>query len=177
MLGAGTGFRSGGASTTQSKSVSSASARRRSGRSSVAEPITPGRFLRKRILDPEGLTQSDLAASMGVSRLTINEIANDRRAVTAEMALRLEAVTRVSALLWLNLQRAVELHRAKVNLADVLPRLVPITRRREFVDLHVDPEAAPDPAPAQSEVARRHRFASTISATTKKRAPPERPPG
>jgi antitoxin HigA-1 len=163
------GFHSGGAFMTQSKSVSSASGRRRSGRGSVAEPITPGRFLRERILDPEGLTQSDLAASMGVSRLTINEIANDRRAVTAEMALRLEAVTRVSALMWLNLQRTVDLHRAKVNLANVLPQLGPITRRREFVDLHVDPEAASDPAPAESEVARHH-----VAATRKKRALAER---
>jgi antitoxin HigA-1 len=172
MLEARTGFRTDGASMTQSKSASSASARRRSGRSFVTEPITPGRFLRERVLDPEGLTQSDLAANMGVSRLTINEIVNDRRAVTAEMALRLEAVTRVSALLWLNLQRAVDLHRAKVNLVDVLPRLAPITRRRQFVDVHIDPEAAQDRA--HPEVARRHRVGSAKSPTTQRRARPER---
>jgi plasmid maintenance system antidote protein VapI len=77
---------------------------------------------------------------MGVSRLTINEIINDRRTVTAEMALRLEAVTRVSASMWLNLQRNVDLYRAKVALADVLSQLSPITRKREFVDLQTDPE-------------------------------------
>jgi antitoxin HigA-1 len=125
---------------TQSRFVSSASAARRSGRRSVAEPITPGRFLREKVLRPEGLTQSDLARSMDVSRLTVNEIINDRRTVTAEMALRLEAVTRVSASMWLNLQRNVDLHRAKVHLADVLPQLSPITRKREFVDLKIDPE-------------------------------------
>jgi antitoxin HigA-1 len=125
---------------TQSGFVSSASVARRLGRRSVAEPITPGRFLREKVLNPEGLTQSDLARSMGVSRLTINEIINDRRTITAEMALRLEAVTRVSASMWLNLQRTVDLHRAKVHLADVLPHLSPITRKREFVDLKIDPE-------------------------------------
>ena len=82
---------------------------------------------------------------MGVSRLTVNEIINDRRSVTAEMALRLEAVTRVSASMWLNLQRNVDLHRAKAHLADVLPQLNPITRKREFVDLNADPEtSSPD---------------------------------
>jgi len=126
---------------TQSGFVSSTSAKRRSDRRSVAEPITPGRFLREKVLAPEDLTQSDLAQSMGVSRLTINEIINDRRTVTAEMALRLEAATRVSALMWLNLQRNVDLHRAKANLADVLSQLSPITRKREFVDLQTDPEA------------------------------------
>jgi addiction module HigA family antidote len=130
---------------TRSESVSSASVGRRSEPHSVAEPITPGRFLLERVLRPERVTQSNLARSMGVSRLTVNEIINDRRSVTAEMALRLEAVTRVSASMWLNLQRNVDLHRAKAHLADVLPQLNPITRKREFVDLNADPEtSSPD---------------------------------
>ena len=77
---------------------------------------------------------------MGVSRLTVNEIANDRRTVTAEMALRLEAVTRISAGMWLNLQRAVDLHRARLGLAETLQKLSPITRKREFFDLEGEPK-------------------------------------
>jgi plasmid maintenance system antidote protein VapI len=77
---------------------------------------------------------------MGVSRLTVNEIANDRRTVTAEMALRLEAVTRISAEMWLNLQRAVDLHRARLVLAETLPQLSPITRKREFTNFEDQPE-------------------------------------
>src|SRR6266436_888072 len=138
------GFTSSGVSMTRSGSVSSASVARRSGQDSIAEPITPGRFLREKVLKPERLTQSDLARSMGVSRLTVNEIINDRRIVTAEMALRLEAVTRVSASMWLNLQRNVDLHRAKDHLANVLPQLNPITRKREFVDLKTDPVTITD---------------------------------
>jgi addiction module HigA family antidote len=111
--------------------------------SSSTEPITPGRFLRERILGPDGLTQDQLARAMGVSRLSINEIANDRRAITAEMALRLEAVTRISAAMWLNLQRSVDLHRAKASLADTLSRLRPITRNREFIEAAEDPELEP----------------------------------
>ena len=121
-------------------SASSASAARRSDRPSAAEPITPGRFLREKILAPDGLTQDRLARAMGVSRLTVNEIINDRRAITAETALRLEVVTRVSAVMWLNLQRMVDLHRAKANLAEILPGLQPITAKREFVDAGEAPE-------------------------------------
>jgi addiction module HigA family antidote len=120
--------------------VSSASGALTSARHSGAEPISVGRFLREKVLAPDGLTQEQLARAMGVSRLTVNEIANDKRTVTAEMALRLEAVTRVSALMWLNLQRAVDLHRARTNLAETLPRLTPITRKREFVDAKEEPE-------------------------------------
>src|SRR5437879_12932945 len=110
---------------------------------SGAEPITPGRFLREKILTPEGLTQDQLARAMGVSRLTVNEIANDRRTITAEMALRLEAVTRVSAAMWLDLQRAIDLHRAKASLADALPRLRPIAKKREFAEAAEEPELEP----------------------------------
>jgi addiction module HigA family antidote len=49
-----------------------------------SEPITPGRFLREKVLAPDGRTQDQLARAMGVSRLAVNEIANDRRAITAE---------------------------------------------------------------------------------------------
>ncbi len=89
---------------------------------------------------PDGLTQDQLARAMGVSRLTVNEIINDRRTITAEMALRLEAVTRVSAAMWLNLQRMVDLHRAKASLAEIVPGLRPITAKREFVEAAGEPE-------------------------------------
>jgi addiction module HigA family antidote len=125
---------------TRSMSASSASAARRSDRLSGAEPITPGRFLREKVLAPDGLTQDQLARAMGVSRLTVNEIANDRRTITAEMALRLEAVTRVSAAMWLNLQRMVDLHRARATLAGILPGLRPITAKREFEEAVGEPE-------------------------------------
>jgi addiction module HigA family antidote len=127
----------------ESQFLSSASAERRSDRPSGAEPITPGRFLREKVLDPEGITQDQLARAMGVSRLTVNEIANDRRTITAEMALRLEAVTRLSAVMWLNLQRTVDLHCARANLADTLPGLRPITKKREFVEAAEEPSLEP----------------------------------
>lgn len=125
---------------TRSTFNSSASAARGLARRSGVEPITPGRFLREKVLAPDELTQDQLARAMGVSRLTVNEIANDRRTITAEMALRLEAVTRVSALTWLNLQRLVDLHRAKAALVDVLPTLRPITSKREFIEAKEAPE-------------------------------------
>jgi addiction module HigA family antidote len=128
---------------SQFLSSASASAARRSDRHSAAEPISPGRFLRQKVLAPEELTQEQLARAMGVSRLTVNEIANDRRTITAEMALRLEAATRVSAEMWLNLQRSVDLRRARASLADALPRLRPITKKREFVEAAEEPSLEP----------------------------------
>jgi len=42
--------------------------------------------------------------------------------------------------MWLNLQRRGDLHRARAALAETLPRLRPITAKREFVEAGEEPE-------------------------------------
>jgi antitoxin HigA-1 len=102
------------------------------------EILTPGRFLQERVLDPDGLTQDKLANALGVSRLTVNQLINERRSITAEMALRLEAATRVSAEMWLNLQRALDLRMARERMAETLRKIKPITTKRHFIEVRAD---------------------------------------
>jgi addiction module HigA family antidote len=78
-----------------------------------AEPITPGDVLRVEIRGELNLTQAQLAEALGVSRHSVNEIENDKRSITAEMATRLGYVLGTSPEFWLNLQRDVDLHRAR----------------------------------------------------------------
>jgi addiction module HigA family antidote len=87
-----------------------------------APPVTPGEFLRKRILGDK-ITQERLADAMKVSRFTINQIINGRRSITAEMALRLARVTSTTPDYWLNLQRQVDLYRASLSLSEALNTL------------------------------------------------------
>jgi antitoxin HigA-1 len=87
-----------------------------------APPVSPGKALRENILKGE-ITQERLAKAMGVSRFSVNQIINGRRAITAEMALRLARVTSTSPGFWLNLQRDVDLYQAKLKLAPSLDRL------------------------------------------------------
>lgn len=87
-----------------------------------APPITPGEVLRKRILD-ENVTQERLAKAMKVSRFTINQIINGRRAITAETALRLARVTSTTPDLWLNLQHRLDLYQASLQLSSELEHL------------------------------------------------------
>jgi addiction module HigA family antidote len=61
------------------------------------------------MLKHQQLSQEELAAKMNVSRLTVSQIANGRRSITAETAVRLEYSLGASAEFWLNLQRDVEL--------------------------------------------------------------------
>ena len=52
-------------------------------------PTHPGGMLREDFLADYGLSATQLAGALGVSRQTVNELLRERRSVSAEMALRL----------------------------------------------------------------------------------------
>jgi addiction module HigA family antidote len=76
-------------------------------------PTHPGAILREDVLPTLKMTQGDFAAHLGVSRLTVSELLNEKRGVSAEMALRLEAAIGSSAETWLRMQEAVDLWEAR----------------------------------------------------------------
>ena len=75
-------------------------------------PATVGEILVEEFIQPLGLTQTSLAAAMGVPRKHVNELCNDRRSVTASTALILARVFGNSADFWLNVQRRIDLWEA-----------------------------------------------------------------
>lgn len=91
-------------------------------------PLTPGKALRDDYVEPLGLNQEHLAAALGVHRTTVNELLNDKRSVTPEMALRLAHAFNTTPEYWLNLQKAVDLfdalHSAAQAQIEKLPVLV-----------------------------------------------------
>lgn len=89
-------------------------------------PVHPGEILREEFMADYELTVSGLASALGVSRQSINELLRERRAVSPEMALRLAKFFGNSADFWLNLQRAVDLHQAKLALADEMRNIKPL---------------------------------------------------
>ena len=76
------------------------------------KPVSVGEMLTEEFLIPLGLTQRMLAEAMGVQRRLVNEICNDRRAVTVDTALILARVFGNSADFWLNVQRRTDLWEA-----------------------------------------------------------------
>lgn len=84
-------------------------------------PQTIGEILKEHVL--EGTTQDALAKAMGVSRLTINQLINGKRSVTAEMSVRLGRVLSTSPGFWLTLQNDIDLAKAQQELEDILPTL------------------------------------------------------
>ena len=72
-------------------------------------PPHPGELLRELWLTPLGLSITETAARLKVSRKTLSEIVNAKAAVSAEMALRLELAFGKTAESWLGHQSAFDL--------------------------------------------------------------------
>jgi len=63
-------------------------------------------------LKPFEISQVELAERLGVTFQRVNAIANGRRSITPDTALRLSKVFGTSAAFWLNLQQALDLYEA-----------------------------------------------------------------
>ena len=78
-----------------------------------APPTHPGEMLREEFLTPLGITLTDAARQLGISRIRLSEIVNERRAVSSDTALRLERMfPGVDAQFWLTLQLRWDLYHA-----------------------------------------------------------------
>ena len=84
-------------------------------------------MLRDEFLEPIGITQTAFAAELGISFPRLNEVINEKRAVTPDTALRLARVTGMSATFWLGLQQDWDLwHALRSPGADEIARLKPL---------------------------------------------------
>lgn len=72
-------------------------------------PTHPGAILREDILPAADITQTELANMMGVSRRVANELCQERRGVSTDMAHRLARVFGNSPEFWLRMQQAVDI--------------------------------------------------------------------
>ena len=95
-------------------------------------PIHPGEILREDYMKPLRLSMNQLALALHVPVTRIAEIVHERRAITADSALRLGRYFKTSARFWLNLQAAYDL---EVTGDRVLPQIKREVQVRESVGL------------------------------------------
>jgi antitoxin HigA-1 len=74
--------------------------------------IPPGEMLLEEFLKPMGLGQVEAARRLGISLNRLNEIILGKRRITADTALRLARLFKMSAQFWLRLQADWDLHAA-----------------------------------------------------------------
>lgn len=73
------------------------------------KPTHPGEILRDDMLPALNMTQTELAERLGVSRLSVSELLHGKRALSADMAMRVARLTGTAPESWLRMQEAVDL--------------------------------------------------------------------
>lgn len=92
--------------------------------SRMHNPPHPGEVLRDTVLRADGgLTVTDFAHLLGVSRVALSRVVNGRAAVSAELAIRLAAALGSSAESWLRMQLAYDLWHAQKKRRPKIQRL------------------------------------------------------
>ena len=90
------------------------------------KPTTPGEILIEEFLKPLDMTQKNLADHIDCDYKVINRIANEKAAVTPEMATKLSAAFDTTPDFWLNAQMATDLW----ALRGKKPKIRSLIRRR-----------------------------------------------
>lgn len=98
-------------------------------RNKTRRPTHPGELLREETLPATGLTQSELAYRLGVSRRSLNDLIHERRSVNPDLAHRLARVFDTSPEFWLRLQEAVNVWETLQANRDKYSRLKPLRER------------------------------------------------
>jgi addiction module HigA family antidote len=79
------------------------------------KPPHPGEVLRELCLKPLGLTVTQTASALGVSRKTLSSILNGRAGISPEMTVRLSLTFDTTAESWMNQQVQYDLWHAERN--------------------------------------------------------------
>jgi antitoxin HigA-1 len=87
----------------------------------MKNPPHPGGFVMRQCIEPLGLSITEAAAALGVTRTTLSELVNARRGISPEMAVRLSQVFGGSAESWL-------VQQAQYDLAQVPARRIKLKR-------------------------------------------------
>ena len=76
-------------------------------------PPHPGEIIKSLCLEPLGVSITDAAKALGVSRKTLSAIINGRASISPEMAVRLSLAFSTSSESWLNQQSQYDLWHAE----------------------------------------------------------------
>ena len=78
----------------------------------MKNPPHPGRVVRQECLEPLGLSVTAAAKALGVSRVAVSEIVNERRGLSPDMAIRLAKAFGGTPAAWARLQLAYDMAEA-----------------------------------------------------------------
>jgi len=93
----------------------------------IHNPKHPGRLVKSLCLEPLGLSVTEAARALKVSRPTLSKLLNGRINISPEMAIRISVVFSTSDKLWVDLQAGYDLWKAqqKKNKLHLKPLAIP----------------------------------------------------
>ena len=96
-------------------------------------PTHPGKLLRE-YWEGTGITQMHLAKRLGVSFQAINDLINQKKSVSPEMAVRLSTFFRTSVELWLGMQNKHDVYKILLDekKSDQLKKITPFEYKKEL---------------------------------------------
>jgi antitoxin HigA-1 len=85
----------------------------------MKNPPHPGLSVRHDCIEPFGLTITEAAEILGVTRQTLNNLVNGKAGISPEMAIRLDKAFGGGAETWLRLQMAYDLAQVRQHEAEI----------------------------------------------------------
>lgn len=68
------------------------------------EPLHPGEIVKDALIDGAGLSVTEAASMLDISRTALSRLLNGHTGISPEMALRLSKLLRTSIEMWINIQ-------------------------------------------------------------------------
>jgi antitoxin HigA-1 len=84
-----------------------------------AAPAHPGSFLKAEVLAPLGLSVTEAARALGVTRQTLSALLNSHAALSPDMAIRVEKAFGISMETLLRMQVAFDIAAARQRAAEI----------------------------------------------------------
>jgi len=88
----------------------------------MKNPVHPGRVVRHDCLEPLGLSVTEGARVLGVTRQALHNVLSGRSAISPEMAIRLTKAFGSTAETWLRMQLAYDLAQARKKSSNIKVR-------------------------------------------------------
>jgi len=81
--------------------------------SAMYNPPHPGEIIKEDVLEAEGINVTEAARQLGISRVTLSRLLNGKTGISVDMALRLSQWLGTTPEVWLRMQDACDLWRAR----------------------------------------------------------------
>ena len=97
----------------------------------MKNPAHPGGFIRSEIIEPLGLSVTNAANALGVTRSALSSLLNERSYLSSEMAIRIEKAFGVPMETLMRMQNSYDISQARKKESDIRVVRFAITKNDE----------------------------------------------